>query len=235
VADGHGSTSCFRSAKGAALAVEAAVTVLRDFAARYREYEAAAAAAVELPQGLVERWRQLVIEDLATSPVLDSERPPRNGRIGSEWRPYGSTLLAVLGTLSHVLYLQLGDGDILVVSDEGAVTRPWPRDSRLMGVETTSLCGPDAVQDTRVVVEPHAGASPAMVLLATDGYANSFREDDGFLRTGWDLLDMVRASGVDTVEQNLESWLNEASELGSGDDITLAMLCRATLGGNHGG
>lgn len=234
VADGHGSASCFRSGKGAALAVAAAVTVLQDFAARYPDYQAAAVAAAEIPQQLVELWRQMVADDLEASPVLDSERPPNNGRLGSELRAYGSTLLAVLGTLSHVLYLQLGDGDILVVSEDGTVTRPWLRDPRLLGVETTSLCGPDAAGDTRVAVEPHAGASPAMLLLATDGYANSFRDDDGFLRTGCDLLDMVRTSGVDTVERNLESWLNEASEFGSGDDITLAVLCRTALEGSHG-
>jgi serine/threonine protein phosphatase PrpC len=234
VADGHGSSSCFRSDIGAALAIQAAVTTLRDFAARCPGYEAAASAALEIPARIVNRWRELVNDHASAAPFREAEARS-NGRDGSPWRAYGSTLLAVVAALTHVIYVQLGDGDILVVSDAGAVTRPWPRDARLLGVETTSLCGPDAAGETRVTVEPHAGASPAMVLLATDGYANSFREDHGFLRTGEDLLEMVRETGIDGVERNLESWLNEASELGSGDDITLAVLCRTALGGNHGG
>lgn len=235
VADGHGSASCFRSATGAALAVEAALTVLRGFAERCLDYESAAGGAADLPELLVAQWREMVSRHLAESPFAISELPAGNGRDRTPWRVYGSTLLAVLATPSHIVYLQLGDGDILVVSDDGAVARPWPKDTRLLGVETTSLCGPDAVEETRVAIEPHSGASPAMVLLATDGYANSFREDHGFLRAGEDLLEIVRESGMDGVERNLESWLNESTELGSGDDITLAILCRTALGVRHGG
>jgi protein phosphatase 2C-like protein len=232
VADGHGSAASFRSAAGAALAVQAAVSVLRDFAEEHSAYDSAAAA--ELPARLVAHWRLLVNRDLVLSPFSDAEAAATNGRRDAHWRAYGSTLLAALATPTHILYLQLGDGDILIVSENGAVSRPWPRDSRLLGVETTSLCGSDAVEEMRLAIEPHAGDSPAMVLLATDGYANSFREEDGFLRTGKDLLELVRENGVGGVEGNLEGWLNEASELGSGDDITLAVLCRREAGGGHG-
>jgi len=228
VADGHGSAASFRSATGAAMAVQAAVSVLRDFE------ETVPASAGEVPARLVAHWRLLVNRDLVLSPFSDAEAAAVNGRQGAHWRAYGSTLLAALATPSHMLYLQLGDGDILIVSEDGSVARPWPRDSRLLGVETTSLCGSDAVAETRVAIQPHTGDSPALVLLATDGYANSFREDDGFLRTGKDLLDLVRENGIEGVEANLEGWLNEASELGSGDDITLAVLCRREAGGSHG-
>jgi len=235
VADGHGSASCFRSATGAALAVEAALAVLREFAERSLDDEAAAGGAADLPGLVVSRWREMVNRHLAESPFEIAEGTAGNAHDRTPWRAYGSTLLAVLATPSYMIYLQLGDGDILVVSDSGAVARPWPKDARLLGVETTSLCGPDAVEETRVAIEPHAGASPAMVLLATDGYANSFREDHGFLRAGEDFLEIVRESGMEGVERNLESWLNEASELGSGDDITLAILCRTALGARNGG
>jgi hypothetical protein len=72
------------------------------------------------------------------------------------------------------------------------------------------------------------------VLLATDGYANSFREDAGFLRIGGDLLEMIRQDGIEGVDGNLETWLNEASELGSGDDITVALVCRTGEGSGDG-
>ena len=41
-----------------------------------------------------------------------------------------------------------------------------------------------------------------------------------------DILDMIRRDGMEHVEDNLDAWLNEASEMGSGDDITLALLSR---------
>ena len=67
---------------------------------------------------------------------------------------------------------------------------------------------------------------PELILLATDGYANSFREDAGFLKVGSDLLGIIRTDGLDKVNENLETWLTETSKAGSGDDITLGILCR---------
>jgi hypothetical protein len=59
-----------------------------------------------------------------------------------------------------------------------------------------------------------------------DAYANSFRDDDSFLQVGSDSWDMVQTDGLDFVNQHLENWLNEASAAGSGDDITVGVICK---------
>jgi len=46
---------------------------------------------------------------------------------------------------------------------------------------------------------------------------------------GADLLEIVREEGLETVDGCLESWLHEASAFGSGDDVTLGLLCRADV------
>ena len=229
VADGHGSPACFRSAVGAELAVRCAMEALGGFFEQHAEWADAAAAARRLAAELAARWREAVDRDVDARPF------PEGKEEQARRLAYGSTVLAALATPDYVLYLQLGDGDILIVSADGSVARPWPRDYRLLGVETTSLCGTDAAEETRVAVEARSEAWPALIMLATDGYANSFREDDGFLRAGGDLLEMIREDGIERVEADLESWLNEASELGSGDDITVAVLWRAAAGACHGG
>ena len=142
------------------------------------------------------------------------------------WLAYGSTLLASAVTDSLALYLQLGDGDIVTVSTNGGVSRPWDRDHRLLGNETTSLAGPAAVEEMHVRVVLGTDSLPELILLSSDGYANSFREDHGFLAVGGDLMRMIRAEGVGPIQENLESWLQEASDLGSGDDVTLGILWR---------
>lgn len=139
---------------------------------------------------------------------------------------YGTTLLAVLATTEWLLYLQLGDGDILVVRDDGQVERPLGKDLRLLGGETTSLCTTDAWKDMRAVLRPIAEEAPALVLLSTDGYANSFSSDGDFLKTGPDYLRLIREEGWEYVQANLESWLTETSQLGSGDDIAVGILYR---------
>jgi len=218
VADGHGSTLSYRSAEGAAIAVEAALAVLGDFAARCPEYDPVVdACAASIPRDLVSGWRAAVSAHAAEYPL--------DGRFSeATFAVYGSTVVSVLATETYLLSVQLGDGDILMVPENGVVSRPWPRDPRLLGVETTSLVSQEAAADVRVSVGP---ASPALIILATDGYANSFRDDAGFLSIGSDLLHVVRESGLAGLELNLESWLNETSELGSGDDITIVVVSRA--------
>jgi len=227
VADGHGASACFRSADGAAFAVRAANQLLAEFVERPRDIPAAE----WIPEELVTRWRELVTAHTAAHPIASNGAGPSD-----PWLPYGTTILAVLATDTHLVYLQLGDGDILIVSKTGDVVRPWPKDPRLLGVETTSLCRAEAAADTRVFVQPIGDSAPALIILSTDGYCNSFRDDEGFVAIGRDLLQMIREDGLDKVEGKLEHWLNEATEFGSGDDITLGLLCRsAAMGGARDG
>jgi serine/threonine protein phosphatase PrpC len=63
-----------------------------------------------------------------------------------------------------------------------------------------------------------------MILLSTDGYANSFKDDSGFLKAARDIWEILRFDGKDYVQKHLEEWLNETSEGGSGDDITVGLV-----------
>jgi hypothetical protein len=68
------------------------------------------------------------------------------------------------------------------------------------------------------------GALPSLVLLSTDGYANSFRSDEDFLKIGQDYLEIIRQQGISSLAEELPAILTEATQQGSGDDITLAIL-----------
>ncbi len=240
VADGHGSAKCFRSHVGSRLAVEGAVAVAALLLA-----DAGAASDVPDPgaiegvaAALVQRWQGAVQAHLLAHPfsAAELERLAGEGGAGAADAVAGNPLLAYGATLSTVwigesflLYLQLGDGDILAVSDTGDVGRPVPGDERLFAGQTTSLCAPEAWRDFRVgfqTLAPGGEGAPALVLLATDGYANAFREDAGFLQVGADLERLVRAQGLEAVVEGLETWLAEASECGSGDDVSVGLLCR---------
>jgi hypothetical protein len=139
---------------------------------------------------------------------------------------YGATIITVIVTATFVSYCQLGDGDILVVGESGVVQRPMPDDDRLFANETTSLCALDPSRDFRTVFQALAGAPPALILATTDGYSNSFSDDQAFQAIGPDILEMVREDGLDALRGRLAPWLREASRVGSGDDITLGMIGR---------
>jgi len=235
LADGHGSAKSFRSDEGARLAVNEARSALKEFLLNTAAVEQAIDG---LPQILVERWERTVKEEIEKRPITELELSELEKKGGSTARSevesnhllaYGATLLAALVTDSFIIYLQIGDGDILSVSETGEVLRPLPGDERLFGNETTSLCSKNAWKDFRIELQPLSVRSPALILLSTDGYANSFRDEAGFLKVGTDFLDIIRSNGLDEVNRSLETWLNEASEYGSGDDVTVGIICRKGL------
>ena len=216
VADGHGSARYSRSHIGAALAVESATHLVHEFINSQADSLSLIKDATEdwLPRALVRKWVEVVTEHFNADP-LDEESVVA----------YGATLLVAAVTERFALYLQLGDGEILTVSESGEVTRPLTKDDRLFGNETTSLCAPDAWRDFRVSFQPFVHSSPALILLSTDGYPNSFRHESGFFKVGSDILNMIRENDLSFIKVNLAGWLSDSTRAGSGDDVTLGILC----------
>lgn len=229
LADGHGSAKSFRSQHGARSAVAVALKVCGNLFKLDNLSQKKRWAEEQLPLELVRHWRERVEQSLARRPFhpeeLDSLDPVSRSQVeANPLLAYGSTLLGVIVAPTFILYVQLGDGDILTVSSNGEVERPLVKDERLIANETTSLCSNKAWNDVRVGFQTLAGAPPALILAATDGYANSFRDDANFRQVARDLWEMIRDGGVEAVQPNLKDWLNEASLQGSGDDITVGIL-----------
>lgn len=238
--DGHGSAKYFRSHTGSRLAIEAALALAQEFVEGQEASTTLSAikrtAEERLPQELTRKWREAVGRDLNDAPLTTEEletlakADSDAARSSIEANPvhaYGATILLTVVMQSFILYFQLGDGDILIVSESGEVTRPLQKDERLFANETTSLSSTSAWSDFRISFQALAGQPPALILMSTDGYANSFQDEEGFLKVGSDILDMIRSDGLDKVDESLEAWLTEATDKGSGDDVTLAIICRA--------
>ena len=229
IADGHGSGKSFRSETGARIAVDIAVQVLMDFVSSWREGLNLSlikrTAEDHVPRTLTWRWRQTVEEHLRQNPFLTEELDRIVSKEGQaagqaiEETPqlaYGSTLLAVAVTESYILYVQLGDGDILAVTADGVVRSPLPYDDRLIADETTSLCSLRAENEFRVGFQPITDHSPAVILASTDGYSKSYVDLEGFRRVGPDILSMIRSRGLTQVRADLEDWLVQMSQRGAG-------------------
>lgn len=241
VSDGHGGARYFRSDVGARLAIEAVVTVVEEFLRNSREVQnlsiAKRWAEEKLPHEIVRRWRDAVADHLTSTPIgagdwewLDTaEGTSRRRQVALEpVVAYGATLLGVLVTESYILHIQLGDGDIVTVSTSGEVMRPpVPGDERLIANETTSLCMRESWRDFRLFFQVLSGSAPALILVSTDGLSNSFRDESAFLSVGTDLLHMIQSDGPQALRETTETWLREVSEEGSGDDISLGILCHA--------
>ncbi|MDD1616879.1 MAG: hypothetical protein CG439_2048 [Methylococcaceae bacterium NSP1-2] len=217
VADGHGSSKHTHSEIGAQLAVQAALDLLNDFAHadtgdNSRQIKQAAD---YLPSQLVQAWRLAV--DVADNGETENAK--------DRYSLYGTTLLAVLISADYALYLQIGDGDLLVLTADGQTQSPLPKNTHLIANETYSLCEEKAVYHVELNLQffDHI-PQPALIFLATDGYANSFTDSSDFQQAVQDFQQQIATHGADKIQSCLADWLNETSEQGSGDDVTVAMV-----------
>ena len=213
VADGHGSSRSPRSARGAQFAVNIACDLW-----------AAGTAGIDLAGRFVQAWSDAVRDDLRRHPIDDATPVEADAVPGAV--AYGSTFLAaILG--DDALLLQLGDGDIVLAEGGRHLVRPLPGDLDHHGEETSSLCLPTATELFRSRAVPLRPDEGALVLLSSDGYAKSFATDAGFLQVAADLRQMIAEHGLAPIATQLEGWLREASDDGSGDDVTVGLAWSA--------
>ncbi|HZS07310.1 MAG TPA: PP2C family serine/threonine-protein phosphatase [Blastocatellia bacterium] len=239
ISDGHGSDKCFRSDRGSRFAVGVGTELMRETLNDKRSdsdvSQVESGVRESLPVEFARRWKKIVETDLEREPLTKEELDLLESKDGAGARQaveshpslaYGATTLTVALTQSSVIYLQLGDGEIITVSESGEVSKPLPEDERLLANETTSLCSDTAAQDFRFAFRRLTDPPPALILMTTDGYANSFADAAGFLKVGSDILEMLRTDGFDAVNHSVKAWLEEATRMGSGDDCTLGIICR---------
>ena len=230
VADGHGGDRYVRSDRGARIAVNTACAVAQeavlDLGSCHDEMLIHERLSGPVIETLVARWRTEVGAHWRRDPFNAQEV----GRAGAVLEPdpylaYGCTIILGLFTSEWVGVVQVGDGDVIVVS-AGAVLLPVAEDSRLVGGQTTSLCLPTAARDVRVAVLT-APQLPELVVLATDGYGNSFASSLWRNEIGVDLAESLNGQGLTGVSEQLPGWLAE-SAIAGGDDVSLALAYRST-------
>lgn len=258
VADGHGSKKCFRSERGSKYAVEAALFILKSYVANLPYSERASAIRIdldiEIPRAIVRYWQKKVDSDLFDDPpsvsILDNLTSSERKSFDSNPRvAYGTTLVAALIISELSAYIQIGDGDLLIVApanDEYQVIRPIPADPRSFANDTASLSSqefnPSEVRpmggggpwsDFRTRVIDNSIGQPAFILLTTDGYPNAFVNDLAFRAVATDIISLLKTEGWHVINSQMPLWLDEASKNGSGDDVTVFIaFCPQLLGLN---
>lgn len=229
VSDGHGSDACPYSAKGAEFAVAVFCERMLEY---YKHYKndlnglckfLSEDGDLRVAKEIDKRWK---------AKVLDWNRKHRtqkpvdiNGKedVVTIYRMYGCTLLGLVVTEEFVYAFQLGDGDIMFVSEGKAV--PIINADKMLGVETHSLSSKDSWKKALSTVAgiPSEDSKPYLYMLSSDGLANSYSTDEDFEKTCVDYWNMIKENGVDVVKNNMEKWLSETSKDGCGDDISVVI------------
>lgn len=242
LSDGHGSNKSFRSNIGSDLAVKETVNIILDFFNECLKNDIQNYSLIKneleerLPKKIVQAWRKRVENHIQNNPFSSEELAKLKNKEGDKvlqiienncYIVYGATLLIAAVTKTFIFYMQLGDGDILNVFDNKQTVKVIPRDEKFIANETTSLCSKDSWNEFKIKFQAINSELeiPSLILLSTDGYSNSFRDDENFMKVGNDILEIIRSEGIRSITDNIESWLNASSEK-SGDDVTLGMIIR---------
>lgn len=226
VSDGVGSRDCFRSDRGAWVAVSVACAVGADLL-RGGGLVAADPGLHGLWSDVAARWQEVVRADLESEPFTEEELAGTSGHL-AERDPvlaYAATLLLVVATADRLLVGQLGDGDLLLVASDGTVRDPLPPDAESVAGVTSSLAQPDAAAVARSTVVDLAATAVDTVLVCTDGYGNAFADPQWQADVGRDVRTQLAEDGVPAVRARVGGWVQEAADVG-GDDATLAVLTR---------
>lgn len=89
-----------------------------------------------------------------------------------------------------------------------------------MANDTSSLCLHKPEKEFNIRVFRDLNELLEMIILSTDGYANSFSDEASFKKVGEDFVKMKEEDGISVIDECLKDWLEETTRLGSGDDIS---------------
>ena len=200
VADGHGSSKCPRSDRGSLIAVNTFCTVMKNYLLNYGKEKDGLTNLVtflnregdmRFAQDICEEWQARVKQSFYKNKdgsVLDKEG-------NTDWKKvyslYGTTLLGMLITDTFVFSFQIGDGDInYVTADE---ISPLVEPEKFLGTETHSLSKLDAWRKAVASVRRKNAADdvPYLYMLSTDGFSNSFVNEEEFHKTCREYYKMI--------------------------------------------
>ena len=232
VADGHGSKNCPFSKTGSDIAVNVFCKTMAEYNESFagtpeklltylnREGDTKVAQAIDA------EWKGRVYTF-----HRDNNRDVPLDEKGEELLPelyaqYGTTLLGLMLMEDFLFAFQIGDGDIVFASPDGF--EPVLEGDKILGVETHSLSKQDSWKKSITAVRRIECRQnlPSMFMMSSDGFSNSYKNEEEFAKTCQDYYEMVNQYGVEAVSENLRNWLTETSSLGCGDDITVLMACQ---------
>ena len=253
LADGHGSSDCFRSQIGSQIAVDTVFQQAKLALKREEKSDRFSDTGIKnFKYSLWNEWRKAVKNDWDTklketgelgageiryNSVSDKykERFSSNDESIVEkylYTAYGTTLICAISIGTQILFLQIGDGTCVVLQRNGEIRVPIPNDDENFLNVTVSLCEENAHLKIRHAVldcgtdDP---STPIAIFLSSDGLDNCFEYDENEQHlykfyTNTIIENMVNY-GYDSVAEEIKvKLLPLMTSKGSRDDISLAYL-----------
>lgn len=213
VADGH-STSFFKySGIGAEFACKACIEILEKYV---DETEANVKVALDeriIQKQIYSRWMDLVNKDYTkNNPIV----------FRTQYIKYSTTLVATLINENFILYLKIGDGDIVIKSEN-----KYQRVIKTVNKNVVDSLGRfNAYDHMNYKLYSAEEYKNSNIILFTDGYENSFNNDrdlfDSLDKTMYKYNKNIFSRGL--LNKDYKKYLNNLSKNCSLDDISIIFI-----------
>jgi len=239
VADGLGDEMFFRSDRGSRFAIEASIEICNRHIRkihRWREGQLRH----RLLDEIIECWNQKIFEDLKSDPFSPEEEqlstkyvqhyfskiPEVEGidqSIFIRAYPYSTTLNTVIVTSTAIIALQVGDGDIVIVRDDGSTKEIFSL--KMDCGRVIPLSYPNVRDSCNICRRDMRRVRPLIIYLSTDGYSAGYDSSkvDFDEIIAFEFHSKIQEFSVEDIHEALPSLLEELSQ-GSLDDLTLGII-----------
>ena len=212
IADGHSGDFFTQSHKGSKFACEAAINVIKKYVSKdINEIDYLLENKV-LQTEICDEWRFLVNCDI-------EKNLPRVFK--DNYFKYGTTLLAVLLTEQYILYIKLGDGDILLKKDKQLQKILQSYNTKLVDC----IAEDEAYEKIIYKIEENK-KDISDIIIFSDGFENSFISYNDMIENIDKTILAYKKSVFSRyiLEKNYEKYLKNLSENNSLDDISIIFV-----------
>lgn len=228
VADGHGSKKHFRSNMGSRFAVEATVETIENFYENAEDFENNfrkdhKRILKNIEKQIIAIWNGKVNEHLKSNPVTADEKKDFTAEEFENIAPesyYGSTLIAAIMSKSFTFGLQIGDGSLVAIYEDGLAVMPMEYEENAPANITASICNAGAA--TMFNSFYVADKKPLAVFTSTDGLYTSFGKEADFLSYHTIITNQLAES--EAFEAAVYKNLTKRSHFGTEDDVSLSCV-----------
>lgn len=228
VADGHGSKKHFRSNIGSQAAVDATLETIERFYENPEEFEKNFPKYHDMiirniEKQIISNWNWRIMKHLEENPVTVVEKKPFTNEEFEAISPesyYGSTLIVAVAGKNFTFGVQIGDGSLVTVFDDGTTIMPMDYEEANPANITASICNNMAATmfDSFYIENKKLVAAYA----STDGLYTSFGSDNDFRDYHTIITSQLADFGV--FEQAVIKNLEKRSHYGTEDDVSLSCV-----------
>lgn len=213
VSDGHSSDFFKYSDRGAKIACNIAVGMLKDLAYLDEKDLINMLEEKKIQREIQSKWMDLVREDFEKSHPLVFK---------TEYIKYSTTLIAVLVTNRFRLYLKIGDGNIIIKDNTGFREILETRKSDTVD----SLGRIDSFKNIMYYVDNENNKYKENIIIFTDGYEQSFVDENELYKSLDDTIYMYNKSvfSREILKRTYKQQLSKLSKQKSQDDISIVFL-----------